>query len=384
MTISPLDLLVMLGSLQGFILAIVLAYTNAESRLANQLLAGLLGLMALASLGVSIPMTHRWVGLLLDFVPFYNLMLIGPLLFFYVKAVLDPAFRLGKSEWRQFAWVVLDWGAKLMGWIFLAGLCSGLFQREQGPAWGHLMNQYETYADWPRWCSVSFYLFLSRQSLNQHALQQSGTEPGTIRWLQRVLNFFLVFQGVWLLHLLSTLLPSMRSAVLDQFGWYPIYLPLAALIYYLGLTGYVRTRRPFASMVRKPSSTSMGEEMAQLISNDLIKAMREDKLYLDPELTLQKVSQHTNQPAKAISFVLNQHQQKSFNAFVNEYRIEAFKQHLSQGSFPQLTLTGLAFECGFNSQSTFQRTFKQLTGLSPKEYQKLQGTEKQSNAQIQI
>jgi len=35
-----------------------------------------------------------------------------------------------------------------------------------------------------------------------------------------------------------------------------------------------------------------------------------------------------------------------------------------------LTIAGIAFECGFNSQATFQRTFKELTGQSPSEFRK--------------
>jgi AraC-like DNA-binding protein len=35
---------------------------------------------------------------------------------------------------------------------------------------------------------------------------------------------------------------------------------------------------------------------------------------------------------------------------------------------PPLTLVGLAFECGFNSQATFQRAFRAATGQSPGDY----------------
>ncbi|WP_373518436.1 helix-turn-helix domain-containing protein [Pricia sp.] len=32
------------------------------------------------------------------------------------------------------------------------------------------------------------------------------------------------------------------------------------------------------------------------------------------------------------------------------------------------TLLSLAFECGFNSKTAFNRSFKKLTGISPSEY----------------
>jgi AraC-like DNA-binding protein len=53
---------------------------------------------------------------------------------------------------------------------------------------------------------------------------------------------------------------------------------------------------------------------------------------------------------------------------VNEYRVEAVKRRMLDPAQPPLTLVGLAFECGFNSQATFQRAFRSATGQSPGEY----------------
>jgi AraC-like DNA-binding protein len=90
-------------------------------------------------------------------------------------------------------------------------------------------------------------------------------------------------------------------------------------------------------------------------------------MFLDPELTLSHVVKATGIRQKTISAVLNQHAGKSFNEFVNQYRIEELKKRLLK-SQSHLTITGIAFECGFNSQATFQRTFKQFTGVSPTEF----------------
>jgi AraC-like DNA-binding protein len=98
--------------------------------------------------------------------------------------------------------------------------------------------------------------------------------------------------------------------------------------------------------------------------------MKEEKLYLNPELNLAILSKHTSLQQKIISAVLNQHIQKSFNVFVNEYRVEAFKERIRQADRENLTMAGIAAECGFNSQATFQRTFKEITGMSPSDYKK--------------
>jgi len=98
--------------------------------------------------------------------------------------------------------------------------------------------------------------------------------------------------------------------------------------------------------------------------------MQEDQLFLNPGLSLTILSQHSGIPQKTISAVLNQHLHKSFNEFINEYRVAAFKERIQKRESNQLTIAGIGLECGFNSQATFQRTFKEITGMSPSEFRK--------------
>jgi len=131
MTISPFDIILLLGSGRGFILATLL-WTNRKG---NRLLASLIGLMALMSLAVAIPLSNSWVSLALDLLPLVMAMPLWPIIFFYTKSVLDPAFQLGPDERLQFYPVVLDWGAKLMGWVFPGGVLLGLFRQQDSPSW---------------------------------------------------------------------------------------------------------------------------------------------------------------------------------------------------------------------------------------------------------
>ncbi len=373
MTIAPLDLILLLGSGQGFILASLLWLNPNGNRLSNRLLASLIGLLALMSLAVGIPVTNRWVSMALDFLPLIMAMPLGPLILFYTKSVLNPTFRIDRIQGRHFYPVVLDWGAPLIGWTFVIGALSGVFSRQNGPAWGHVMDEYNTYVDIPRWLSVTIYLILTRQFLRQHQpinnVGNAGSQPQNLAWLRQFVNIFLVFQGIWLIHLVPYIIPALRGPLLDKFGWYPIYIPIAVMIYWLGLKGYLHSRNSsVAAMSRKVSATFVPAETVGKALRSLTMAMQTDKLYLDPELTVEKIGRHTQLSPKMVSFVLNQHLQKSFSTFVNEYRIEAVKGQLTNPANEHLTLTGIAFECGFNSQATFQRTFKQMTGVSPKEF----------------
>jgi AraC-like DNA-binding protein len=96
--------------------------------------------------------------------------------------------------------------------------------------------------------------------------------------------------------------------------------------------------------------------------------METDQLYLNPTLTVPFLAEHTGLTQKNISAVLNQHLHKSFSDFVNEYRVNAIKEKLLQGGTQNLTIAGLAYDCGFNSIPTFQRAFKTILGLTPREF----------------
>ena len=159
--------------------------------------------------------------------------------------------------------------------------------------------------------------------------------------------------------------------MLNTFDWYPLYIPLAIIIYWLGIKGYIvsQTENNLIKKYQPVSSTLSAEVIAQTITS-LKKTMVNDKLFLNPNLNLNLLSEQTSIPQKTISFVLNQSLDKSFSEFVNEYRIEAFKEKILQPETDNFTIAGVALECGFSSQATFQRIFKQSTGISPSEFRK--------------
>ncbi|GAB4030801.1 helix-turn-helix domain-containing protein [Spirosoma gilvum] len=370
MKISPFDLILLLGSVQGAILGTLLWVNKKGNPLANRLLATLIGLLASMSLAVGAPNFNRWWGLAMELLPLIMAMPIGPLIYFYTKSLLDPTFQIGQRERRHFYPVILDLGAMLIGWVFIVGLVFGFFDQKSGPKWGAIMDEYNTYVDIPRWLSVTVYLIVTKRLINQNqASGQPHQEQQHLRWPGQFVSVFLVFQAIWFIHLVPYIVPAWRDPLLDRFGWYPVYIPIAILIYWLGFKGYLHTRsEPSSKLTLKATGSDLSSDTIDRVMNALSKAMEQDKLYLDPDLSVDKLGQHLQLPPKLISAVLNQHVRKNFNGFINEYRVEEVKRRVLDPANDHLTLTGIAFESGFNSQATFQRTFKQLTGASPGEY----------------
>lgn len=90
--------------------------------------------------------------------------------------------------------------------------------------------------------------------------------------------------------------------------------------------------------------------------------------WLDPELTLSELAARMHTNHSVLSQVINSGFGKNFNDFVNGYRVEAFKKRLDDKDARHLTLLAIALDCGFNSKATFNRAFKKLAGISPKEF----------------
>lgn len=104
------------------------------------------------------------------------------------------------------------------------------------------------------------------------------------------------------------------------------------------------------------------------IHKQLIDFVTKEQPYLDPELTLPELAKQIGVHANILSNVINNIESKSFYDFINQKRIETFKQKVLLPENQKYTLLTLAYDCGFNSKTAFYRNFKNLTGQSPSQY----------------
>ena len=120
----------------------------------------------------------------------------------------------------------------------------------------------------------------------------------------------------------------------------------------------------------KYNNSNLNQEAIAQYKTDLINSMVNDKMYLNPKLSIHDLSKRNNIPRQYISEVLNEYMNTSFQDFVNEYRVEEFINRLKNNQDNQFTLLAIALDVGFNSKSSFNAIFKKFKGLTPTEYNK--------------
>lgn len=120
-----------------------------------------------------------------------------------------------------------------------------------------------------------------------------------------------------------------------------------------------------------PAPQGLSEESAQQILTALDTLMRDKHTYLDPDLTLSKLSRKLTVPAKQISIAVNLLHGKNISKLINEYRIEHAKQLISTS---EDSITQILLSSGFQTKSNFNREFSRVVGMTPSAYRKQAAT----------
>lgn len=96
--------------------------------------------------------------------------------------------------------------------------------------------------------------------------------------------------------------------------------------------------------------------------------MHREKAYTNPDLKVADLAAMIGTSAHTLSYLFNQHLNRNYYDYVNDYRIAEFKHLIAEDEYSKYTLSALAELCGFSSRASFFRYFKKATGITPSEY----------------
>ncbi|MEM9679036.1 MAG: AraC family transcriptional regulator, partial [Bacteroidota bacterium] len=307
---------------------------------------------------------------ILFFVPFMQVLVIGPVVYFYIQSLLNPDFKFSKKDWIHFVPGLLYLLYSLVIFITDKLVLDEFYFYADGrdkdlKTWYQLLGL----------ASMVYYLVLSlRKYLAYKKLIYnvvSYADSILFRWIQ---NFLLAFLTLLILRVIFFFSNPQWVQFGSQF-WY--FLCFALILFYISISGYTQAvKSSYVILTQVDNNYLINEHDKSTISSvdinkwktQLTTLLEEDKIYKNPHLTLSDVAQRLNTNTKIISSAVNNGFEMNFNDFINHYRIEAIKEKLNKGEYHTTTLLGIALECGFNSKSTFNRAFKKSMALSPKDY----------------
>jgi AraC-like DNA-binding protein len=342
------------------IFAAGLLWFSERNRLSNRYLAILL----VAISGWLIDYFCRVSGIYsqnanLYFMPIYYSFAFGPLVYFYVKSITNHEFNFEKRHLWHFIPVVFQ--GVLYWFLYLKSY------KFKNWYWQNIHKPYTYKLEFDgTWISLFIYLILSILLIRRYQtwVKENFSEVSKIHlnWLKVLLIILVVLCIQWFIEVI------LRDYYQIYFDYtYSIQI-LGFLALALGIAGLRQSNLEKINFIEDKTEPKVNIEIDQEILKKVKETMEQEKLFLNPTISLSEFAKYIKLPAKIVSQHINSGLQKSFNDFVNEYRVAEVKRRLKSEDLQKLTILGIAFESGFNSKTTFNRIFKDFTGKAPRDF----------------
>ncbi len=310
----------------------------------------------------------------LFFVPFHQLFLFGPIIYFFT-------LRLTNSDTKFVRKGFLHFVPAITYFIYSAiVLVYDIFIAEEFYFYADGQDK-----DFDLWYQITGLISMVSYSVvclkiyrvyKKHVFETvSYADIVIANWLR---NFLMVFIAILIFRtVFIVIFPELGDWGMKW--WF--YVAFGILAAYLAITGYSNalrlstfsflnpSRLPAAPVVRVNCEPVHNEDLNDIL-HQVHERFRSSKDFINPELSLPQLAKNLQTNTSILSRAINVGSDMNFNDFVNSFRVEAVKEALAMGQHKTTTLVGIAMDCGFNSKSTFIRSFKKHTGQTPTEYLK--------------
>jgi AraC-like DNA-binding protein len=359
-----------LGIAQGIFLISIISLKASKNFLASTLISVMVSIMIVTNLGYLVARTE-----LINYfpqmfgVPFGMIFLFGPLFYFYCRSVTDPRFQwksgfllhfipyfiqlainlpflaLGKSAWIQFIEIFLA------GDLPVRGMEKGILLLQDI----HLLVY------------LIFTFRLIRRARRENGSLYIVPLAERLSWLSRLTWSFSFF-------LITVFVAGVFIVVGQKYIPITNYLYTiitSAIIYVIAYKTVIKPDVIAPDFVQKYKAYMqfMGED-GEKYFNRLKSLLSENKVFVDPDLTLVTLAESVGLPSHQVSKLINEKFGKSFNDLINEYRVNEFIARINNPQYQAYSVLGVAMDVGFNSKSSFNSTFKKITGKTPSAYRK--------------
>lgn len=331
-----------LGVFNCLLTSIYFLFFQRNPEIKNTLF-GLLTLLLSIRIGKTVFMSFEGsMDLLIAQIGLSACFLIGPCLYFYVKAYLEKRESIPRSWLFHF------------GILFCLVLLVGLFK----PYSNHIAF-WNNYFVWCIYLIWGIYLLASAYELRSQLYSFFAKDHHHST------------SHSWLVLILAGNILIFISYLVGYFWLYFVEMLTFSVIFY-AITFFYLSRKDRHSIFRKVPEKYARKKInpaeAQSLQIRLEQLMQKEELYKNPNLKLEELASSLRISQHKLSQLLNDNMGESFSSYINRYRVENAIQLLAGNNI--FTLEAIGYESGFTSKSGFYSTFKKRTGTTPSRFRK--------------
>lgn len=371
-----INILMLFGVLQGLVLVLILIFKKEDNKKARLFLALILfglSMNLLYYFFYVVGLTSKFPALKLIYLPWS---IFSAICFYLYIAFISP-FKKRLTTVNKLGFLPFLIFSVLLVFTKWSNYFS-LFESQISTNYIDLLFITEEYF------GVVFSLlmgFLSYKELNriEKEVQQefSNYNKSKLQFHKRLILVVFTFCIVWVVAITYAQINNVASVSI----YFSIWLFMAFVIHWIAWTGFIKDEallpvfknKKIANSVAsietiKQNNTSLKFDKNNSHYKILISLFEEDQLFLEPDLSLDILSNKLGISKSYLSALINQTTNSNFYHFVNSYRIEYLISLFKAKKNEEFTILSLAFDAGFNSKSTFQAFFKKIKGKTPTQY----------------
>ena len=377
--IDAISVFIFIGIVQGFILSFFFIFKSSSNIKANRYQGCLILALTLCILEQLLNQTGYITRILVitNSTEALNL-IIGPLLYLYVRRSINPADS-GK-----------DWIHFILAGLYLCYLTFDLIQPNEVKYNSYI---YSFHPDWP---------FLAVK------MKISNDPLGLKKWLNPVTGVQLIVYTYITMSLLirktrqaAESIFNTRDEVIQSLRNMVIHISIVILIFiivkltfkgdmgdyyldsYISLfliittfrimndSAYFDNSASFMDIsINKYRKSSLTEEGKLKILDSIVLELETKQYFLDNLASLSELAKKIGQSPHHVSQVINEKLNESFFELLAYYRVEEAKKILGGDKKNKITVEEISEMVGYNSKTAFNNAFKKLTGKTPSEFRK--------------
>ena len=360
---SILFTIICVFAIQAIVLSILILKKQPRV-LANKFLAMLIIFYAIMAVNIVLVNVLKDIGKLhiFRYIQLELLYGMGPALYFYTISITKPNFKFTKKEFIHFIPLLLEFFFYRTS--FYRDGANGLYiDPMPNITYVYLTQQ------WIGILSNLIYSIISLRILYKHQDQlkqfYSKLENRSYNWLKIPIFIFALYPILW--NILTEIDRFAFDRNLREYYFLPNFVLLAIACTWISFKGYLTTNT--SDLLSIENSNSSPKEITFELDKNFIekleRLMQNEKPYLNPDLNLSKLSELLEMKPKQVSMKINQNCGKNFYDLVNSFRVKEFQERVKATDLQKISLLGLAYDCGFNSKSTFNSAFKKETQQTP-------------------